>query len=399
MTDDRKLVPFDRGRRMADPVRMREFAATARKLQRERESSAELVERALRETPQSEWPRLAEDEAMRNSGVLERLSKEVDHRLEQNPREALAIANIATSVAETLPSDAYPPVILAQTRGQAWKDRGLALSYLARYDEALEALDRAEMQLSGFATLAHDLAIARFVRATTLQDVQRFEESLAILADCRVVFHGHGDARRHLLCGVAEGTLLHRMRRHREARDAYLRLLTIARDLGDRESEACLHNNIGHALVELGDFPAAETHLDEAHTIFTFLGQTVQALKVQLARGRMLVRRGDVAAGIARLRDTRHRFLTLGVIEEAGLCGLDLVGATLATAPAEAEALAREIVAEFNAARLSARAITALGYLTEAIAARNASERMVADVRDYIRSLRRHPERQFVAIA
>ena len=95
MMDDRKLVPFDRGRRMADPARVREFAATARKLQRERETSAELVERALRETPMSEWARLAEDEAMRNSGALDRLSKEVDHRLHTAPLESLAIANLA----------------------------------------------------------------------------------------------------------------------------------------------------------------------------------------------------------------------------------------------------------------------------------------------------------------
>jgi tetratricopeptide (TPR) repeat protein len=397
MTEDRKLVPFDRGRRMADPVRMREFAATARKLLRERESSAELVERALRETPQSEWPRLAEDESMRNSGVLERLGKEVASRLEREPLEALAIANLATTIAETLAAESYPHVILAQMRAEAWKNRGVALSYVARYDEALESLDRAESQLLPFGTLAHDLAIVRFVRATTLQDVQRFEESLAILSDCTAVFHDHGDARRHLLCGIAEGTLLHRMRRYREAREAYVDLLETARELGDRESQACLHNNIGHASVEIDDFPTAEIHLGEAHSLFTALGQTMQALKVQLALGRMLVRRGDVRTGVARLRDTRNRFLLHGVVEEAGLCGLEIVEATLGTAAAEAEALAREIVAEFNAARLSTRAITALGYLTEAIAARRASGEMVAGVRDYIRSLRRHPEREFVA--
>jgi hypothetical protein len=40
MTDDRKLVPFDRRRRTADPARVREFAVTARRLQKEREDSA-----------------------------------------------------------------------------------------------------------------------------------------------------------------------------------------------------------------------------------------------------------------------------------------------------------------------------------------------------------------------
>jgi hypothetical protein len=114
----------------------------------------------------------------------------------------------------------------------------------------------------------------------------------------------------------------------------------------------------------------------------------------------MLVRKGDVPAGIAVLHQTRTKFLRGGMVEEAGLCALDIVDALLTRgAPAEAEALARCIVDDFTAAALNARAITALGYLTEAISARRASGVVVNQVRQYLYALRRDPQREFVASA
>ena len=82
--------------------------------------------------------------------------------------------------------------------------------------------------------------------------------------------------------------------------------------------------------------------------------------------------------------------------EEAGLCGLQIIGAFLDSGqPENAEALARTILNEFLAASLSARAVTALGYLSEAIATREATSSLAADIREYVLSLRRVPEREF----
>jgi hypothetical protein len=54
-------------------------------------------------------------------------------------------------------------------------------------------------------------------------------------------------------------------------------------------------------------------------------------------------------------------------------------------------------VREFTAARLNARAITALGYLSEAIEARTASQTTVRNVGRFIQALRANPELEFVA--
>jgi len=395
-----KLVPFDRGKRLPDPARVAEFAATARKLQQERESAAGTVARLLSETPYSEWPKLGGREELRNSGALEKLGQEGITRLHRNPLEALAIADLATNIAHSLPVDSYPPIVMAQLRAHAWKDRGQALCHLARYAEALEMLDNAEQALAGFGTLAHDRAIVWLVRASTLQETRNYDAALACVRECRDVFSDHGDARRHLICGVIEANLLHRMGHFREARDAYFVLLPQATESGDRESLASIHNNIGYSCVEIDDFDTAEQHLQFAIGIFTELDAPLRVTRAELARGRLLVRRGQVDRGISLLRNVRERFLLRDLVEEGGLCGLEIVEALLLRGTQlEAEQLARRIINEFTAAQLSSRAITALGYLSEAIAARHASPATAQQVRQYIRLLRVEPEREFVASA
>ncbi|HYC58222.1 MAG TPA: tetratricopeptide repeat protein [Thermoanaerobaculia bacterium] len=399
MNERSKLVPFAPALRRPDPARVAEFADTARRLQRERAASEDLVTSALRNTPRFSWASLHEREELRTSGALERLAQEVEKRRYVDPAASLAIAELATAIADKLRADSYPPIVVAQLRAHAWKDRGQALAFVGRYDEAFDALAKAEQCFEGFCTLAHDRAIVGFVRAIALQEVNRLDESLAIFARCRAVFSDHGDARRRLLCGIFEGMLLQRQHRYREARDIHLPLLAVAHDLGDEESLACLHNLLGHCYVELNDFEAANGHLREAVQRFARLGQPLSAAKAELARGRLLVRTGEHARAIEHLASIRDVFLRHDLIEEAGLCGLDIVEALLATSgAARAESLVRRIIDEFTLARLNTRAITALGYLNEVIAARTASRENVGTVREYILSLRKSPEREFLGL-
>lgn len=396
MSHESKLVPFDGRSRRPDPRRVAEFAATARRLQEERDASEHVVETLLRDTPREQWPELAERQELRTCGALEKLGNVVAQVLAANPRHALAVAELAISIAEALPTTTYPPVILAQLAAHAWKDLGKARLYVGRFQEALDALDRAEAQIESYGALAHDRAIVRLVRMAVLQEVDRYDEAFALISECKEVFRDHGDHRRLFICGISEGVLLHRLRKYREAREAYLLLLAVTHDTIDRESLACLYNVIGHCSVDLGDFDAAEVYLGKAIALFNQLGQPLQAAKSELGRGRLLVRSGEIEKGIAHLQTIRKIFLKGSLIEEAGLCGLEIVEAHLLRGKAvEAELLAREIIREFTAALLNKRAITALGYLTEAIADRKVSMGMVGNVRDYIISLRTSPEREF----
>src|SRR3954471_13829480 len=107
------VVPFDAERRRE---RALNFAAAASRLENERDETADVAARHLRDTPQSEWPRLAESTALRNNAALEQLSDEVRKRLDRDPAQALAIANLAAAIAETIPASPYPPLVIAQIR-------------------------------------------------------------------------------------------------------------------------------------------------------------------------------------------------------------------------------------------------------------------------------------------
>lgn len=356
--------------------------------------------RLLRETPYAEWPRLGERAELHNIAALAELRRQAEARINRVPLESLTLAQVATTIADRLSSDSYPSFILAELRAHAWKDRGMALGYLARYGEALDALDHADEILKPFDALAYVQAHVDLVRASVLRNAGRFDESLAALEACASVFERQRDRRRQLLCRNAEAAVYYRMGRFREALQAWLAIVDMATEVNDREMLAGIHNNISHSLIDLGEFDAAEQHLADAIALFTELGQDVHVARSRMALGRLFVRKGEVNRGIDELHSVRELFLVRNLVEEAGLCGLDIVEAHLLRgAFIEAEALSRQILREFTAAHLSERASTALQYLSESIAARNASAATVDHVRRFILTLRAKPESDFAAIA
>ncbi len=393
------VVPFDRFHRRPDPARVREFAETARKLQREREESGELFERILRETPRTEWPRLSENPALRNGGVLDRISKEIVAWMESDAQKALTLATVATIIADELAADTYPAVVIAQIRANAWKDRAGALRYLSRYDEAIDAIEHAETVLSSFSAVAHDRAIVRFLKATILQQIDQLDESESLLDECASVFFDHGDLKRYIYSGIVRGNLLYRQHRYHEAREAYAVLLDAVRTTGDIESEARLRNNLGCCAIHLNDIHSAQSHLAAAMTRFRELGRNVEAIRNEMSAGRLLIATGHVSFGVDTLKAAREQFLAHCLIEEAGLCGLDIAGALLDMArEPEARTLANQIADEFETAGLNPRALDAIGYLRKQFQSQQATRATIHHVRDYLDSLRSDPARQFVVI-
>lgn len=378
-----------------EPESREDVFRLARRLERERAEGRERVGPLLEATPRERWPELSTHPDLLTSGALERLGNLFAEWFGKDPAHALAIAELAVSVAEALPETSYPELVTAQCRALAWKDLGKAYRGVNRNQESIDALVRAEAYVPHDDALAHDRAIVRFDLGITLQEVGRYEEALRCLNQAKETFRGHGDTRRLVYCGIAEGVLHQRLGHFREAREIYLLLLASAKDM-ELESLAAVHQAIGLCSIELADFAAAEANLEEAAALHRRLGKPAHELKAELGRGRLLVRRGDFMLAVFHLEPVRRRFHALSMPEEAGLCGLDMVEALLSVSRfKEAEGLARSLVREFVAAQLNTRAITALGYLTEAIGARKASPRLAVDVREYIVSLRTEPERDF----
>jgi tetratricopeptide (TPR) repeat protein len=399
---DRRLLPFRRRHapRLSD---VEEFSRFVRQLAYERAAaSSGRIDDLLAATPVERWSELVEHPELRTYGALEFLSHIFAGMLPRDPRRALVLAQLGVSLAENLPANAYPASTFVQAKLYAWKDLGTVLRILSRNQESIDALLTAEAAIlqyydhgAGAGALTHDLAIIHFCLAVTYQEVARFTESRELLTNCKAVFREHGDDQRYVLCVFAEGVLLQRHRNYREAREIYLLVLATNKTI-DTESRAALHHTIGLCCIELGDFAEADDNFAEAIALYQQVGKRIGIMTAELGRGRLLLRQGSHAAAIDHLRAVRRDFLRNSMPEEAGLAGLEIVEALLNLGrTSAAETLARKIVREFTVAHLSARAITALGYLSEAIAANDAPAALATEVREYIVSLRTTPERDF----
>jgi len=388
----RNLVPFDRTRRTPDPARVEEFAATARRLQQERDAS-DVVTQALSETPRGEWPRLVERADLRTSGVLDRLAKIADN-LERDPGGSLAVAQLATAIADAIDDNAYPRVVTAQLRAHAWKDLARALCYLARYDESLDALDRADGYMTSFGTLAHDRAIVHFVRSVVLQHLRRFNEAQALLDECRVVFNDHGDQRLYDKCTLASGNLLVRRGDHAAACALLKELLPRA----DRDSAAIARSTLGWCALHLGQAEEALDHFTAATQLFRQLDWELDAVRASYGVGSAFLRLGRFDDAIETLQLARERFMARALVEEAGLSGLEIVEALMMREDFdEAKHLAATIVREFSGANLNRRAVAALAYLNDAMTASSATPEIVRSVHAYLSALRTDPTQEFSA--
>jgi tetratricopeptide (TPR) repeat protein len=399
MSDEEKdkVVSFDRSKRTPDPKRLAEFSSTARKLLRERKSG-DVITRLLSETPREEWPRLAENAELRNSGALDRLSKEVAAALEKDPAGALAMSNLATAIAETLQIDQYPPIVGAQIRAHAWKGRAQALSYVGRDAEALEAIDRAESLLAPFSAVAHDRAIVRLVKAIVLQHLKQWDESLALLKECLKVFSDHQDGKRVLHCGLTEAMLLHRRGEYGKAHQVLEPLLEVARSANDIDSLAAVHNNLAMSLLELGDLTAANIHFSETVRHMNDTGRKVEAARAEMNIGILFVRKGEPDHAMAHLTTAHAVFEQNGMVEEVGMCGTLMMEAMLLRGnEAQARRIASEIVRQLSGSRVSDQAQHAIAYAMGAIDAHGDALAAVRHVHEYFDSLRSDPALLFAA--
>lgn len=377
------VVPFDSSRRQEGALK---FAAAAARLESERGETADVAAR-LQETPQSEWTRLAESKALRNNAALEQLSDEVRKRLERNPAEALAIANLAASIAESI-SNTYPPLVIAQICSTAIRDRANALRYLGRLDEAYDAIETAESRLNEFPAAVHDRAIIWFVKAMILAQMDHFDGAeRAINAACGI-FADVNDSARFLQAGVIHGNLLGRQQRYAEAEILFRDLLSVASSSGDVETAARLHNNLGYCYVNLDDYAKANIHFSQSIAKFTDLGFASELARTGRGAGAVLIGKGQFELGCERLRQAQTAFIKFQMPEEAGLCALRIIEAMVERGQTdEARELAATVIDEFTAAAIETRAIDAVVRLRQSLDADGATAEAVRTVHALVQSL------------
>ncbi|WP_431683783.1 tetratricopeptide repeat protein [Kitasatospora sp. KL5] len=157
------------------------------------------------------------------------------------------------------------------SEGSALTNLGVALMEVGRFDDAIDAHNRA---LAIYRDLGdrHGEGSALTNLGVALMEVGRFDDAIDAHNRALAIYRDLGDRHSEGSALTNLGVALMEVGRFDDAIDAHNRALAIYRDLGDRHSEGKALTSIGLALMTGGRFDGAIDALNRAADIFTDLG-------------------------------------------------------------------------------------------------------------------------------
>lgn len=327
---------------------------------------------------------------MRTAGIVRRLCAESRALRDRQPMHALYIADAAIAISEQLSHDTYPTPVIDELRGWGWLERANVLRHLGRHAEALDALDIAARAFTHSPVAAYSLALVDYLRGVIFVELERLEEGLRLVRRSARVFRQFGEDERYVHAKLIEAGVLFDRNLYREARDLLIPLITVAKELGQARTLAHVYGNVANCQLRLHDLESAELYFGRALSLYEALGIEIERVRTRWNIGCLRIAAGNIADGLARLRDVRAEFEALGMRSDAALVTLDLTEALLASgtpdAVREAAELAASLVASFTAVGMTGSALTALAFLREAFEAGRATPVLVRHVRDFLES-------------
>jgi len=144
----------------------------------------------------------------RTTGAVRVLAEAANDACERNPLHARNLADAAVAIAEQLSTDDYPRDTVRTLRALAWKERANALRFLAEYPAALDALDRAERELSRPGLHAFEMGNLAYIRASVLMYMDRLDEATRQAAKSAEIFAAYGDTERWMRARRGGGSVL-----------------------------------------------------------------------------------------------------------------------------------------------------------------------------------------------
>lgn len=351
--------------------------------------------------PRETWmPRLQEHPEWRTAGVVRRLLARAYDAVMTMPPDAVEMTAISTDIAEHLDPGTHPSDTVARLRGAAWRDHAYALYYTGRFTDAESALCASERHLSYCAIDSYELARVGIVKALVLRAFERFDEAMGVTITTRQTFATFEDLDRY-----ASGTLAHVhvlfSRSEYSAAEGLLRDLD--RQLAETnyiETHARVLGNLAYAVRKLGKFEEAIQAYDCSAALLDALGVQTESVRLRWNIASTLAEAGQLSAALERLSAVLPEMEELGMSSEAAYNALDIAELLLAQNRFdEVERICRDAIGMFERAGVSytARALTALAFIREAVQQRRATQVMVRSVREYIHRLPKQPDLLFAA--
>ncbi|HKO57819.1 MAG TPA: hypothetical protein VJ276_18265 [Thermoanaerobaculia bacterium] len=376
------------------PQTIATLRAFATDMAREDAEADAILARLLAGSRESWLPRLAQHPQWRTAGVVRRLIAATDRALDTMPPDAVEITALATEIADHLEPAMYPSETVLKLRGAAWRERGYALYYVGRLQQASDAISRSEREFHQTTVDAYDLARTQLVRARICRMVDATSDALMLSRSSKVTFGAFGDAKKQNVARETEAMVLYK---GGDVRGAARIWHEVERSLPPDElhTRGMLLQNLGHAYRELGDFAAAQHHFELAAEVFDVLGVVPNTLRAQWHVAKMLRTRGEHVKAAQSLSSLRDRFAALEMSAEVASVSLDLAETyLLLQRNEEVRSLCQDVSRWLETEKLSDSrdGLTAVAYLQEASAA-DAEAAAVHQMRRLVRAV---PKERFL---
>ena len=388
LRDDRVWAALD-----ARPVPSSDVRALAQLIFDENADAAALLDDILT-GPRAWWPqRLRRTPGAMTAGMVQQLLRRMMEVVRQCPEDALQITSMARMVADALDVDDYPYAMVLNMRAQALRDHGSVLSFMHRFPEALEVIERAERAFEDVPFADYDAARLRLVKALALR-FYRPAEAAELARETAETFLFFGDRSRSVMARTIEAGALYLGGAVEQAMEIWQSLQETSPDHVLRLTQTI---NVALCLVRLGRGPESIASLDYCLVEFEKLGMRTEQARARWTLGNALRGTDRQAEAMVALGRARDEFAALSLPVDAALAALDLADALLVSGqPEQVPAICREAIAYLTDAGLTEQALPGLALLREAAAMGKASRVLIRETHERVRRVVREERLLFV---
>lgn len=362
----------------------------------EDEEAATLLAPYLASPVKAAWQTLSMKRRYRTGGVVRKLTGHAQDLCRKEPLDALTFADAAVSIAEALPDELYTARAVYELRGSAWRARAKALTFLGRFEEALEDCRRAERAYRELRAPWLGLATVAYLRGCIFYEQQRYAEALQSAEAAERGFSHLGQEERQMWAVNLRALIAFDQRQLDTATTLFGRVHEYGEALRDAGWMARAALALGNCHIERGDLGEASMNFHVALKLFREIDQRTEVTRAEWGIALVFVRSGKIEEGIRRLRGVIVAFAHAGMVTDAGLTGLDLAEALLAIGETrEIVALAAHLFEVFTSHGMLTGALTAIAFMKEAAESKTLIPSDIDAVRVFLRRAERQPQLLF----
>lgn len=355
------------------------------------DAAASVAIEALLATPSSSWSFAT---LPPTAGTVRKLIEASEHAIDTLPTEAVTLASLATTLAESLTPTMYVSDTVARLRGAAHRQHAYALFYTGSFADADKAICASERHFNEALVDEYELARVGIVRALVDRALEKYERAIRVARGSARSFALFEDVTRSASARLAAIHLLFSVGRFDTAYEALNHLKRQLEGTSDLGTYARVVANLGHCCWSLGRTAESLLYHDTAAKLFNELGIRSDALREECSVARVLAHEGQLEEALSRFLALRTELRQFGMMASA--IQADLEAAEILVTHGDfdrVEEICRAAMRLLEDAKLSYTepALTALSLIREAARSRTATSALVVRVRHYLDRVPREP--------